>query len=833
MNRILRILFIYAFLSAACSGVTRYAAPPGVGVNPVPGFTSWDTAATSIFEAVGVCAPGDLLLVSNGTYYLTNQINITNLVIQSDNNGALDRDGTVLNGNFPAYSNRCFYINHASAVVEGFTITNCYVTTNGGAVYIAASGGTLRNCLVTGNTATNCSGGGVYATGANSLITNCDLIGNFCKYSASSDNGGGGVKLASAARLWNSRIMFNDCGRYYSAGGGIHAEGAAWVVNCSIVSNTLGAGYKIGTANTHGYGGGGIWARGPNAVTLRNCLILGNAPGAYTDKGAGLGSWGASADIQNCTIMRNYGTGIGAGAASTYRVVNTVSYYNNGLAMYPAAGGTLNATNCCATTTNYVTSGLGNFTNCPMFMQYAGGDYRLTSWSPGVDTGLVLPWMSDASDLAGQPRLSLNGLVDIGAYETSAGGPAYTYYVAQNSPTPISPYTGGWDSAAARLEDAVNVVSDGSTILVSNGVYDLSNEVVVFNFKLRSFNSGAADPDGTIINGNNYVGKPVTNRCFTVGHVSAMVEGFTITNGLVASATRTTTNGGGGVYMSAGTLKNCLVTGNTTTNENGGGVYATGSGSLITNCRVIANETWFPDGAAPGNGGGGGLRMASGAQVWNSLVMFNKAPLYCGGGGGVHCAVTVMVANCSIISNTASDGWFGGGVCLVGQSNTLRNCLIAGHDDGRQNYSAGVGALEGLVNFIENCTIVNNYGHGIGARTSGGTTYQVANTISFNNTGVAMYPGPTGKLIASNCCATATNYITAGSTANTTNNPSFQDYSAGNYRLKADSPCVNTGANRGWMADTTDLDGKPRIFYNTPDMGAYELIYAGTVYGLR
>ena len=48
------------------------------------------------------------------------------------------------------------------------------------------------------------------------------------------------------------------------------------------------------------------------------------------------------------------------------------------------------------------------------------------------------------------------------------------------------------------------------------------------------------------------------------------------------------------------------------------------------------------------------------------------------------------------------------------------------------------------------------------------------------------------------------------------------DPKASNYRLKPDSPCINTGTNEAWMACATDLDGLARIVGGVADMGAYE-----------
>ena len=82
-----------------------------------------------------------------------------------------------------------------------------------------------------------------------------------------------------------------------------------------------------------------------------------------------------------------------------------------------------------------------------------------------------------------------------------------------------------------------------------------------------------------------------------------------------------------------------------------------------------------------------------------------------------------------------------------------------------------------------------------------------------------------------NICTSFTNDLTAiGNTNNITNNPCFANWAGKNFRLAADSPCVNKGLNLDWMTNAVNLDGRKRLRYGTVDMGAYELIYDGTIY---
>jgi hypothetical protein len=75
------------------------------------------------------------------------------------------------------------------------------------------------------------------------------------------------------------------------------------------------------------------------------------------------------------------------------------------------------------------------------------------------------------------------------------------------------PYT-NWTTAGTNIIDVVNAAMTNSMsrlVWVSNGTYYLTNQVSITNdLTIQSVNGCNV----TIVDGNNYVGKLVTNRCF-------------------------------------------------------------------------------------------------------------------------------------------------------------------------------------------------------------------------------------------------------------------------------------------------------------------------------
>lgn len=226
---------------------------------PVWPYSTWATASTNIQKALDVAAPGTLTLVATGTY--RSAICITN------NNGATLRSvkgyaSTIIQGTTVSNATGagCINVNHASAVVDGFTITgkggsgvtlnlglvqNCWLTGNysydGGGVYLSA--GTVRNCLITGNSGAD-GGGGIWFATSTGLVENCTICGN--DWSSSSGQGCGGVTMSaqvpSVAVIRNSIVYGNT-----STGGGSPIQFYFYTTNgidhCCIPTNYLTGAY--------------------------------------------------------------------------------------------------------------------------------------------------------------------------------------------------------------------------------------------------------------------------------------------------------------------------------------------------------------------------------------------------------------------------------------------------------------------------------------------------------------------------------------------------------------------------------------------------------------
>jgi hypothetical protein len=103
--------------------------------------------------------------------------------------------------------------------------------------------------------------------------------------------------------------------------------------------------------------------------------------------------------------------------------------------------------------------------------------------------------------------------------------------------------------------------------------------------------------------------------------------------------------------------------------------------------------------------------------------------------------------------------------------------------------------------------------------TSGGGAYQgtLSNCIVYFNTD-PVWGNYDPSCTLSFCC---TSPQPTNGLGNLTNAPLLVDVASGNLRLQAKSPCINAG-NNAFVADSTDLDGNPRIVAGTVDIGAYE-----------
>ena len=123
------LLFLYMLaMGLTAKGATNYYVRPS-SPNPTEGlsWTNWDQAHTNLIEVTARARDGDTIyLTNNATYYLTNHVSISYAVnVRSwAPDGGLDPTNTILNGNYPATTNRIFYLNNYGTWIRGVTMTN-------------------------------------------------------------------------------------------------------------------------------------------------------------------------------------------------------------------------------------------------------------------------------------------------------------------------------------------------------------------------------------------------------------------------------------------------------------------------------------------------------------------------------------------------------------------------------------------------------------------------------------------------------------------------------------------------------------------------------------
>jgi len=165
------------------------------------------------------------------------------------------------------------------------------------------------------------------------------------------------------------------------------------------------------TGNSARYGGAAAWC------TLYNCTLSSNFAALY-------GGGAYSSTLYNCTLSGNFATNSSGGAARS-TLYNCIVYSNTAPsgANYDANSFEYTLNYCC--TTPLPTNGLGNITNSPLYVDYGGGNLRLQSNSPCINSGNNA-YVSTTTDLVGNPRI-VSGTVDIGAYEFQGSGSVISY----------------------------------------------------------------------------------------------------------------------------------------------------------------------------------------------------------------------------------------------------------------------------------------------------------------------------------------------------------------------------------------------------------------------
>lgn len=300
---------------------------------------------------------------------------------------------------------------------------------------------------------------------------------------------------------------------------------------------------------------------------------------------------------------------------------------------------------------------------------------------------------------------------------------ADTHYVSLDGANDaVGGYT-NWVGAATNIQLAVDAAAANDTVLVSNGIYTITQQISIA--KVGLIVKSLEGRTEAVINGNYPY---TTNRCVYLNGSGATLDGFTVSNGCFVMTAGATYTGGGGVHVYNGIVKNCAIINNLLDGpkggnaSGGGGVCMSGTGNaFMTNCLVLNNtaisntaggvyvhSSKVTDCVISGNTARSGTAYAGAAYSYagklvNSEILNNWSE---GNGGGVALQAGATVSNCIFRGNVAKNG-AGAGVYSE-QGGYILNSTLSEHTN-----SGSVLYLRFYGNVVNNSIISNNYAKGI------------------------------------------------------------------------------------------------------------------------
>jgi hypothetical protein len=270
--------------------------------NPQSPYTSWETAARNIQDAVDAAVAGGEVVVTNGFYAtggraassgkLVNRVAVEKPVTLRSVNGpevTTIAGGKASSGDNGAGAIRCVFLGEGT-MLSGFTLSGGATLDSGdvdldqsaGGAWCASTKVTITNCLFLNNSAAFDGGGALRGT-----LYNCTLTSN-----TAWDGGATGESVLHYCTLTGNKAGLYGGGAF---GGVLH--------NCTVTGNS--ATYGGGVANSLNY---------DSQIILYSCVLAGNS----AQRGGGATSSSAACKLYNCTVTGNSASEYGGGVANEF-----------------------------------------------------------------------------------------------------------------------------------------------------------------------------------------------------------------------------------------------------------------------------------------------------------------------------------------------------------------------------------------------------------------------------------------------------------------------------------------------------------------------------------